>query len=201
MESNRWIPYFSLDLLEQGLLPEGWDEAALALAGSPDRHRIMTGPDESPWTFEIVEGDRVREHLGWLWPLYHGTLREFAAGSVDYPLFVSNRLRATATLNILSGANASNDWHTDMNAVTAVLFANTPDHGGDLIFRDAAGREARIVPRPGLFVCFEGAVEHKVTPLSAGSRLSLAMLYYRSATDQPPAYDIDVYERPGTHPL
>ena len=195
-----WTPFFTLDLVEQGWLPNGWDLATRVLADAPERHRIIAGepspPYDAPWVFENVEGDILQDRLAWLQPLYHGALRAFAAGAVGYPLFAGNRLRASMTLNILRGAGGWNDWHTDMTAVTGLMFATGagPDGGGDLVFRDGAGREARVVPRPGLFVCFEGPIEHQVAPLTmAGPRLSLALLYYRSATDQTGAHNSDVY--------
>ena len=193
-------PFFTLDLLEQGLLPNGWELATRALVDAPERHMVIAGepppPYDTPWSFEIVEGDILRDRLPWLWTVYHSRLRAFAASALGYPLFASNRLRASMTLNILGGAGGWTDWHTDMNAVTGVLFATDagPDGGGDLVFRDGAGHETRLVPRPGLFVCFEGAIEHQVAPLTmAGPRLSVPLVYYRSATDQPPAYDRDIY--------
>jgi len=189
-----WPPFFTLDLIEHGLLPEGWDAATRALAEAPERQPIDMG--DVPWAFSVVEGDVVRDRLPWLWRLYHGALRDFAAKAAGFPLFAANRLRASITLNILSGAGAWSDWHKDMNQVTGLLFVTVsdPDGAGDLLFRDGAGREARLVPRPGLFVCFEGAVEHRVAAISsAGPRLSLPMLYYRSATDQPAAYGENIY--------
>jgi hypothetical protein len=195
-----WTPFFTLDLVERGLLPNGWDLATRALVDAPERHMIIAGepspPHDTPWFFENVEGDVLHDRLPWLSDLYHGALRAFAAGAVGYPLFSGNRLRASMTLNILRGAGGWNDWHTDMTAVTGLLFATGagPDGGGDLVFRDGTGHEARLAPRPGLFVCFEGPIEHQVAPLTiAGPRLSLALLYYRSATDQTGAYDSDVY--------
>ena len=195
-----WTPFFTLDLVEQGLLPRGWDVATHALADAPERHMIIAGDPspryDTPWFFENVEGDILHDRLPWLSALYHGVLRSFAADAVGYPLFAGNRLRASMTLNILRGAGGWNDWHTDMTAVTGVLFAAGAglDGGGDLAFRDGNGQEARLAPRPGLFVCFEGPIEHQVAPLTrAGPRLSMALLYYRSATDQTGAYHSDVH--------
>ena len=198
--SVTWTPFFTLDLVEQGLLPDGWDLATRTLIDAPERHMIIKGepspPHDTPWFFENVEGDVLHDRLPWLWTLYNGVLRAFAAGAVGYPLFAGKRLRASMTLNILRGAGGWNDWHTDMTAVTGLLFATSGGHdgGGDLVFRDGTGREARLVPRPGLFVCFEGPIEHHVAPLTtAGPRLSVALLYYRSETDQTGAHDSDVY--------
>jgi hypothetical protein len=193
-----WPPFHTLDLVEQGLLPEGWDAAVRALAEAPEREAIDMGAVD--WSFAVLGADVLRDRLPWLWRLYHRALRDFAGAAVGFPLVPCNRLRAAITLNILSGAGALTDWHIDQTAVTAVLFATAGDEegGGDLLFRDGAGREARLTPRPGLFVCFEGHHEHQVAPLSApGPRLSLAMLYFRSATtDQQAAFDTDVYEPP-----
>ena len=192
-----WPPFFTLDLIEHGLLPQGWEAEARALVDAPERLDLHSeASDDGDWSFAILPGNVLRDRLPWLWALYHGALRDFAGQAVGFPLFASNRLHASMTLNILAGIGAWSDWHTDMNPVTGLFFATAADAdgAGDLVFRDGAGREARLVPRPGLFVCFEGAVEHRVAPTSsAGPRLSLPLLYYRSATDQPPAYDADSY--------
>jgi len=191
-----WPPFFTLDLVERGLLPDGWEAMMRPLADAPEREAISMG--EVDWSFAVLAADVLRERLPWLWRLYHRELRDFASAAVGFPLVPCNRLRAAITLNMLSGTGALTDWHTDRTAVTAVFFvtAGDADGGGDLVFRDGTGREARIAPRPGLFVCFEGHNEHQVAPLSTpGPRLSLAMLYFRSKTaDQQPAYDVDVYD-------
>ncbi|QDX26832.1 hypothetical protein FPZ54_13000 [Sphingomonas suaedae] len=187
----EWRPYATLDLGERGLLPAGWTDAVAALAARPERKTVIASP---AWSFAIVEGDQVRAHLGWLWTLYHGPLRTFAARAVGYPLFANNRLTSAMTLNILSGAGATNEWHRDSNAVTGVFYAHVGEGGGDLAFRDDAGRIARLVPITGLFVCFEGAIDHRVEPLGdAGPRLAIAMVYHRSPIDQPRAFGRDIY--------
>lgn len=184
-----WTPYHSLDLLALGLLPDGWDSAMRTLLDAPERIRILPGPGgyDLSWCFDIVEGHVLDAHLPWLSALYHGVCCDFAARAAGYPLYPANRQSAGMTLNILSGAGAVSDWHQDMTAVTGVLFV-TPaqaDGAGDLLFRDGAGREARLAPRPGLFVCFPGEIEHHVAPLTLDTpRLSVPLLYYHALTGQ-----------------
>jgi hypothetical protein len=192
-----WTPYHSLDLLALGLLPDGWDGAMRGLLDAPERVRILPGPggDDLSWGFDVVEGHVLAERLPWLSALYDGACRDLAVVASGVPLFPADRQSAGMTLNILTGTDAMTDWHTDMTTITGVLFV-TPaeaDGGGDLLFRDATGRQARVAPRPGLFVCFAGDIEHHVTPLrSDGQRLSVALLYHASETGQPrlPAMDI-----------
>ena len=147
----------------------------------------------------MVAGAVLRDRLPWHSALYHGALRDFAGECVGLPLFAATRLHAGITLNILSGVGATADWHTDMTTATGVLFL-TPaqaDGGGDLLFRRTGAQEVRLRPRPGLFVCFPGAIEHHVAPLGiAGPRLSVALLYFDSATGQARAPDKEVYTRP-----
>lgn len=195
-----WTPFHSLDLLALGLLPDDWGGAIRAVLDTAERVQIIPGPgaEDFRWSFDIVEGDVLHARLPWLSALYHGTCRDFAGGAIGFPLFAANRQSAGMTLNILSGVDAMSDWHTDMTAVTGVLFI-TPaeaDGGGDLLFRDGAGREARLAPRPGLFVCFPGEIEHHVAPLcSAGPRLSMPLLYYRSTTGQVGTPDMEIHAR------
>ncbi|WP_404367658.1 hypothetical protein AB5I39_13230 [Sphingomonas sp. MMS24-J45] len=191
-------PFHTLDLLAADILPPHWQDDVRLLAESPARQVLYDGgpdvPGEPAGLFACVDGAAIRSALPWMWALYHNELRSFAAESVGYPLFAANRLRAAITLNILSREGAANVWHTDMNAVTGVFYAVVPETGGDLMFRDGAGGEAVLRPRAGLFVCFEGAVEHQVTPLAAdGRRLAIPMVYHRSAVDQPLAFGDDAY--------
>lgn len=184
-----WTPYHSLDLLALGLLPDGWDAAVHALLEAPERLQVLPGfgaPDLS-WSFDIVEGHVLAARLPWLSHLYHGACRDFAARTAGAPLFPANRESAGMTLNILSGVDAVSGWHTDMTAVTGLLFVTAAEAGGggDLLFRDDAGQEARLAPQPGLFVCFPGETEHHVAPLgSVGPRLSVPLLYYPDTTGQ-----------------
>lgn len=186
-----WQPYQTLDLAAAGLLPDGWAEQVAALADAPERIAIIDAPS---WNFTIVEGDVLRARLPWFWTLYHGVLRDFASASLGQPVFASNRLSSATTLNILRGGGATNDWHRDVNIVTGVFYAAIPAGAGTLSFRDGDNRTAKLTPRPGLFTCFPGAVEHRVDPLpEGGERLAIAMVYHASPTDQPPAFGRDVY--------
>lgn len=186
-----WQPFHTLDLATAGLLPAGWTEQVAALADAPERIAVIDAPG---WNFAIVEGDVLRARLPWFWKLYHGVLRDFASTRTGQPVFASNRLSSATTLNILRGGGATNDWHRDANIVTGVFYAAIPEGAGTLTFRDGEQRTAHLAPRPGLFACFPGAVEHRVDPLPDGAtRLAIAMVYHASPTDQPPAYGRDVY--------
>lgn len=186
-----WRPYFTFDLEALGLLPGGWRSAVEALADGPDVLDIITGEvsaDGAAWRFSILQGGPVRAALPWFWDLYHGRMRQFASESFGRPLFPSNRLESTTSLNILSGAGATNDWHRDANPVTGVLFATTLSEveGGCLEFREADGRTCALQPRAGTFVCFAGPCDHRVAPISHECRrLALPMTYYDSVEDQP----------------
>ncbi len=189
--AGDWQPFHTLDLAAQGLLPDGWAAQVSALADAPERIVVIDTPG---WSFAIVEGDMVRAGLDWFWHLYHGALRDFASASIGQPVFASNRLSSATTLNILRGGGATNDWHSDANIVTGVFYATVPEGAGQLSFRDNAGRIATLTPRPGLFACFPGAIEHCVDPLpEGGERLAIAMDYHASPTDQPPAFGRDIY--------
>lgn len=197
----NWPPFFEFDLDAAGLLPPGWLADIDALAATSHRQVIAkeTLSDVSAhenWSFSVVTGDHVRDRLDWLWKLYHGTFRDFASASFGVPLFPANRLDATTTLNILFGRGAGNVWHRDANPVSGLLFATSLNHGdgGELQFRTLDGRQYEIRPRAGIFVCFEGSVEHQVAPLQTMvRRLSFPMTYYTSVTDQPFASENNRY--------
>lgn len=192
-----WPPFAALDLAAQGLLPSGWQADIERLADSDARHLIIA---EEGWTFAVVQGAAVRPALPWLWALYHGTLRRFASDWFGSALVAAERLSATLTLNILAGRGARNDWHCDGNPVTGLLFATSlevPGDGGTLEFRAVDGRHCMVAPRAGMFVCFLGAVEHRVAPLAvAPRRLVLPMNYYRVGERQPRANSDECYAIP-----
>lgn len=199
-----WPPYFVWDLAAEGLLPQDWEREIAGFLAQETQHRLITeaspgaGHDEI-WSFSVVTAPAIRERLGWLWKLYHGQLRRFASDSFDVPLFPSNRLDATITLNILEGRGAANIWHRDANPVSGLFFATSlaEDDGGELQFRSSDGRFAEICPRAGLFVCFRGSCEHQVAPLLGRERrLAFPMTYFTSATDQPFASENNRYEAP-----
>lgn len=192
-----WPPYRALDLEEARLLPPDWSRDIEALAAEPRLIEVLSGDGDDRWTFAIREGDAVRDRLPWLWALYHGPLRAFAAARSRRPLFAANRLSASITLNVFSGRGAALDWHPDANPVSGVFFATTSEDGGALAFRGEDGHECQVFPRAGTFLCFPGGVQHRVTPTrSSMPRLSFVMLYYESVADQPFANVADRYEAP-----
>ncbi|MCW3848211.1 2OG-Fe(II) oxygenase [Sphingomonas sp. LB-2] len=195
----HWPPYFVLDLAAQELLPADWAEQVRAGAAGPERIMVVNPLTPSPedGRFSILDGTAVRARFGWLWDLYHGPIRKFVAQSAGRPVFPANRISSAMTLNILTGAGAEQDWHTDATAMTGVFFATTmaEGEGGELEFRSADGEIAQLRPRAGVFACFSGRIEHRVTPLTTSiQRLSFPLLFYASAEDQPFASAHDRYE-------
>ncbi len=191
-------PWFALDVVAAGLLPEDWLAQVLAAARAPERIAVQTGvaPKPEDDIFSILPGPAVRARLGWLWELYLGPLRAFASESFGRPLYVANRVSSAMTLNILDGIGAEQAWHADSNAVTGVFYATThAGEAGALELRDSDGSVAQFRPRAGMFVCLRGHLQHRVVPLdSRCQRLSFALLYYDSPTDQPFASADDRHE-------
>lgn len=204
--ANPWPPFFVLDLFApdiepQAIFPPTWQQDVMALSYGDACHQLIPepsdkSPDRAEWTFSVVTAPDIRSSLGWLWKLYHGQFRRFAIESHGIPLFPSNRLDATLTLNILDGHGASNIWHRDANPVSGIFYpvSLTEDEGGELQFRSSCGRLAAIQPRAGLFVCFRGDCEHRVAPLrGTARRLAFAMTYFTSDIDQPFANENNRY--------
>lgn len=188
------VPAF--DVQAAGLLPADWQDEIAALASGSGRQRLieMTKGGDS-WTFDVVPADVVIQQLGWLSLLYNGALRSFASTAFKCALLPARRRSATVTLNLLAGIGATNEWHSDSNSVTGVLYVTslTPDDGGQLEFRDGPA----LCPRAGQFVCFAGGREHRTAPLRRDvQRLALAMTYYAEAADQSAANAGDIYTLP-----
>jgi hypothetical protein len=195
----QWPPYFVLDLNERDVLPPDWAEQVRAATEAPERLVVQSGAEiaQGDEMFSILGGADVRARFGWLWDLYHREFREFVSQSFERPAFAANRISSSITLNILEGAGAGHDWHTDSNQVTGVFYANTLEQGdgGELEFRHPDHETASLRPRAGTFICFPGAISHRVLPLrESGLRLSFTTLYYDSAEDQPFANLDDRYE-------
>ncbi len=184
------------DLCAAGLLPPDWLAQVSALADGPGRQRLIESPDDAGgWSFDVVTPDIVIAECPWLSALYAGPLCQFASTAFGAALVPARRRSSTVTLNILSGIGAANDWHSDQNRVTGVLYASTHTaaDGGQLEFRDGTAQ----CPQAGVFVCFAGAAEHQVAPLlSAPPRLALAMTFYGATDDQPLANMGDIYAPP-----
>lgn len=184
------------DLCAAGLLPADWLAQVVALADGPGRQRLIEAPgDSGGWSFDVVPADIVIAECEWLSALYAGPLCQFASTAFGARFVPARRCSSTVTLNILSGIGATNDWHSDQNRITGVLYASTHtvSEGGQLEFRDGTAQ----CPQAGLFVCFAGAAEHQVSPLlSTSPRLALAMTFYGAADDQPLANASDTYAPP-----
>lgn len=181
-------PYQQIDVKRH--LPLDWRRGVLRVV----RDHGFTSPAEDRAGLRIVSGEVAQEKLPWLWDLYAGRLRRFVEICIDAPVYVQNLTPAALTINVLSGADARYEWHVDTNPVTGILYLSEAQ-GGRLVFR---GSSAYVRPRVGRFICFRTAgVEHRVTPLAGGIRISVPMNYFLSATDQERPADLDqqIYAR------
>jgi hypothetical protein len=186
----NWPPHFVLDLNGQNMLPHDWASQVHAAIHAPARVIVQSGAEIAPGDekFSILEGAAVRARFDWLWRLYLGPIRAFVADRFGRPIYPANRVSSAITLNILEGVGAETGWHTDANPVTGVFYAAVPEKGsgGELEFRQPGSPIEQIRPRTGTFICFPGAIEHRVVPLhDSKPRLAFAMLFYDSAVDQP----------------
>jgi 2OG-Fe(II) oxygenase superfamily len=196
-------PYYSLNLLELGILPSSWQEDVFRVSRDHSIDTVLTGEgltsrERNPgqkFRVRVVDGVLVKQELFWLWNLYEDQLRAFASAAFGKPLFTANLLHTTININQLSGRNAQYEWHVDSNPVTGVLFATDSEDGlgGSLVFRKPCGARYIVRPRAGTFVCFDAReIPHRVAPLRKdGIRVSLPMNYYESQTDQPRPSDLD----------
>ena len=194
----QWPPYFILDLSAKAMLPPNWTEQVHAAMAAPERTIVQSGADIMPGDerFSILAGHAARARFGWLWDLYHGPLRAFVTESFGKPIFAANRVSSAMTLNILEGQTAGQDLHTDATEITGVFYATdvTEGEGGEIEFRDGE-RMATLRPTAGSFVCFPGAISHRVAPmLSSRPRLTFPLLYYATTHDQPFASEHDRHE-------
>lgn len=194
----NWPPHFVMDLNDPDALPPDWAVQVHAATRAPERVIVQSGADIVPGDekFSVLEGAAVRARFDWIWRLYLGPIRAFVADRFGRPVYPANRISSAITLNILEGVGAETGWHSDANAVTGVFYAAVPaGSGGELEFRHPGYPVAQIQPRAGTFLCFPGAIEHRVVPLrSPEPRLAFVMLFYDSAEDQPFANFDDRHE-------
>jgi hypothetical protein len=134
-------------------------------------------------TYSVVTGDIIATELPWLMNVYKVDVANFVSKALARAVIAANNDRYGVNINVVQGLNARYEWHVDPSPVAAVLFtsAHNAGDGGELGIREAPDQEpARIYPRPGLIVAFEGRkLEHAVLPLRRDvTRISIPMLYY-----------------------
>lgn len=197
----------SWDLLDRGLLCDGWQDAIVRLARLDGRAIVMDGSSFTSRTRDgesrrcgVVAGDVVRSELAWLDDLYRGPLLELAAGAFGRALFAAQDPRIGVNINRLSGPGADYEAHVDSNPVTGLLFVTAHTDDGALVFEPHGEDVARIYPRPGTFLAFDARqVLHRVEPLkTTDERVTVPMNYYYHATEQfrPAGLNEYVYGQP-----
>jgi hypothetical protein len=194
----------SFDLLELGLLPDGWVEQVTELGKRSARHVQFDGDcsttidGQSAMEYDVVTGDVIREELPWLWEVYTTQLVSLATITTGQPMKPSVFPKSAININLLAGSNAHYEWHVDSNTLTGLLFACTfgPDDGGELAFR-LDGEVSTIPPRTGELLIFDAReAPHAVLPMRRDLlRVSIPMNFYflteDEAANRPP--DLDAY--------
>jgi hypothetical protein len=200
---TRAKPYFKLDLQRTGMLPEGWQADIKAVVDTYGIATVLTGEGSTSresrtgqrMHVRVADGVVVKEHLPWLYALYNGPLKDFCIASFGKPLFTANLIHTAVNINYLAGRGAQYEWHVDSNPVTGLLFVTDSNHnlGGSLVFRVRDSYRSIVRPKAGMFICFDARdIPHRVTPLRRdGTRISIPMNYYDSATVQTRPADLD----------
>jgi hypothetical protein len=198
-----WRPYFTLDLLETGVLPDGWQSHVSAVANRFAARTELTGDGSTSREARlgqdivvyVADGSVVKREIPWAWDLYNGLLRDFSGRCFGQSLYPARLERTAININVLRGRGARYEWHVDSNPVTGLLFCSTADAGagGSLVFRARDSQRALVRPKAGTFICFDAReVDHRVAPLRrSADRISMPMNYYLSAVEQPRPDDLD----------
>lgn len=197
---SRRFSWFEGDVSH--LLPGGWQEAILEVAGTCAVDRVLRPQSvtsrESDRGLSIpvrtVGGRVVRERLPWLYDLYRGTFRDSLEQLAGEAIAIAGDDRYAINLNVQAGTAARYECHVDSNPWEGLLYVTThaPGSGGELVVANRSGAIgpeaievdcARIHPVTGRLVFFDAReFPHFVAPLrgEAAIRVVAAMNFYTS---------------------
>jgi len=178
------------------LLPAGWRQEVIAVAGEADvrefpRTPVLTreGADVESILRGRVHANQVRDRLPWLYQLYVGAFRDLAEHTLHEPVMTARDDRYGVVLNVQRGPEMRFENHVDSNPVSGVLFFTSHAVGGELVFaRDPAASDVASVerdctviePHAGYLIFFDGRRPHYARPLKKRSeiRVVAAMNFY-----------------------
>ena len=197
-------PFGAFDLVDLGVLEDGWDEKILHVARHNAQRTVLDGASvtsrESDPSVQIevavVSGNVIRKELPWLFSLYETTLCDFASKTAGYRTYPATDVVSAVNINVISGVGGRYEWHVDSNPLTGLLFVNSlgPSDGGEVLFR-GDGPDRLVLPKAGLFLAFDArTVPHTVLPLRKSiERVSVPMNFYASPVHQTRPDDLNRY--------
>lgn len=140
----------------------------------------------------VVNGDKIRESLPWLFDLYQSEFLELAKAATKKNLHCASEDVYAINFNVQIGNQMRYECHVDSNPVQGMLYVTThsPGQGGELVVSnqsDVFGIEevdkdfTAINPHSGLLVFFDARRHsHYVLPIVENNcfRVAVAMNYY-----------------------
>lgn len=137
-----------------------------------------------------VDGEVIREQIGWLSEAYRGIFKTLAESASHRKLVTSPSDREAININLLGSGDCTGK-HVDTNHWSGLLFATGKgrDGGGELVL-DGESFQIQIPPIQGMLIFFDGRrFAHSVNCFTGdGVRISVPMNYY---------YHDEPIERPG----
>ena len=155
--------------------------------------KVFKSYGNRPLSYEVIDGDKIKEHLPELLGLYH-RVQEI----VGLDLLSDEKVGINVNITKEGGAYR---WHYDRNKVTAILYLNdvcggeTECYPGYRILlrcsilqrwldrilfwvRGIFGNFSSISPKAGRLIIMEGNVcLHSVKPVESGERINIIMAY------------------------
>lgn len=167
----RWTTF---DVTSQ--LPEGWQKDIAAVAAGAIFREFPRTPELSRESADVqhilrgrIYGDRVRQHLSWLYESYRGLFLELAQATCPEPVAAAQDDRYSVVLNIQDGTTMRFECHVDSNPLTGLLFCTDHEtgNGGELVFAhepdatgiDSVDRDCTVIrPHAGHVIFFDGRI-------------------------------------------
>lgn len=181
-------------------LPRSWDSEITEIALTHYKRKMLIPTSvtsrESSVDLQLpvftVSGITIRRTLPWLYDLYRGLFRDFAAGYTNEPVSIARDDRYAINLNVQQGQEMRYECHVDSNPIEGLLYVTThfEGEGGELVVSqnphalgpDEIRKDGVIIhPRKGDLIFFDARNHpHYTAPLlfPSGYRIVVAMNYY-----------------------
>lgn len=188
------------------LLPSSWQIDILQLAETHQKKVVITAGSVTSREANtsdqvetlVVDGNKIKEKLLWLFNLYQGLFYEYAKTCTDEELFIAQNPLYAIDLNIQRGNKMRYECHVDSNPLQGLLYVTSHPEGsgGELVVAnksEALGIEeinkdcVRIFPNAGDLIFFDAREHpHYVTSLVGEDdvRISVAMNFYTPSSTE-----------------
>jgi 2OG-Fe(II) oxygenase superfamily len=84
--------------------------------------------------YNVIDGDRIKEHLAEIWSLYQGKMIELVNGLTPQEFVPLDNTKVGVNVNVMPPGRSEYRWHYDRNAVTCILYLNAIEGGETILY-------------------------------------------------------------------